>query len=76
MWHSHGVDGRDHRTEYERRADDEHPCERDVRVSVGHTAEDHMVIEQFLKSTEVHTHREDQQKIANVMENPCQVNVT
>ena len=58
-WHLHGVDGRDHRAETERPADDEHPCERDVRVSVGHTPEDRMFIEQSLESIEIHTHRED-----------------
>jgi hypothetical protein len=37
-------------------------CKRNVRVSVGHTAEDRMLIEQSFESTEVHTHREDQQQ--------------
>ena len=58
-WRPHSVGSCDQRAQSERPTDDEHPCERDVRVSVGHTPEDRMFIEQSLESTEIHTHRED-----------------
>ena len=61
-WHPHSVGGCDHRAENERYADDEHPCERDVRIRVSHTAEDRMIVEQSLEPGDIHTHREDQQQ--------------
>ena len=58
--HCHAVDRRDHRTQNERRADNKHSCEHDVAVSVGHTCEDRMIIEQSLEPTDIHTHCKDQ----------------
>jgi hypothetical protein len=75
-WHPHGVDGCDHRAENERRADDEHPGERDVRVRIGHTPEDRVIVEQSLEPADIHAHGEDQHRNANVIESPRQGNVT
>ncbi len=59
-WHPHGVDGRDHRAQNQRRADNQHSWKHDVRVRVAHARENRMRVEQLLESTEVHAHRKDQ----------------
>ncbi len=60
--HSGGIDCCNHRAKSERCADDQHPGDRDVRVRVGHTSKDRMILEQALKPAEIREHREDQQQ--------------
>ena len=38
------------------------PVKRDVRVHVGHTAEDGVVLKQLLESADIQAHREEQQQ--------------
>ena len=45
-WNPRGVDDRDHRAENQSNANDEHPGERDVRIRVGHSPKDRMIVKQ------------------------------
>ena len=58
-WHPGGVDRCDYRAQNECRADDEHPGECDVRVRVGHTPENRMIVEQSFEPAQIDAHRED-----------------
>ena len=48
----------------ERGTDGEHARKHDVRIGVGHPAEDGMFLEQSLESGDIRVHREDQQQEA------------
>ena len=61
-WRRHHVDGRNTGAQNERHADDEQAGQSEVRIGVGHTAKDRVILEQGLEPADIHAHRERQQQ--------------